>query len=217
MVTQPTAQFDPGSLGRSEPDYRFDFCGGQLAIDFTNTVGDRGSISQEHFATIGDIAAWAEARQIVDRTTLQELRRWVQAHASAARREYVRALEVREALYRTFLAVASNRPVGDHDLDLVNREVSLTNCRTHLSFEDGQFTLSSAGRHDNPVDEILEPILRAAVSLMTSGELRNVRVCADPACAWLFLDTSRNRSRRWCDMRACGNRQKIRRFRARRV
>jgi predicted RNA-binding Zn ribbon-like protein len=40
-----------------------------------------------------------------------------------------------------------------------------------------------------------------------------VRLCADASCAWLFLDTTRNRTRRWCDMKECGNRNKVRRFR----
>jgi predicted RNA-binding Zn ribbon-like protein len=49
--------------------------------------------------------------------------------------------------------------------------------------------------------------------LLTSDALARVRLCADTSCAWLFLDTTRNRTRRWCDMKECGNRNKVRRFR----
>jgi predicted RNA-binding Zn ribbon-like protein len=56
-------------------------------------------------------------------------------------------------------------------------------------------------------------VVRAASDLLTSDALARVRQCADGSCAWLFLDTTRNRTRRWCDMKACGNRNKVRRFR----
>ena len=60
---------------RSEPEYTFDFCGGQLAIDFTNTVGSRGDAPEEHLRTFGDLLAWAEARGILSRAGATRLQR----------------------------------------------------------------------------------------------------------------------------------------------
>ena len=77
--------------------------------------------------------------------------------------------------------------------------------RLELTDEEGG-TVSMA-------DPILRPVIRAAVELLTSDEILRVRTCADDSCAWLFLDTTRNRTRRWCDMKVCGNRSKVRRFR----
>jgi predicted RNA-binding Zn ribbon-like protein len=62
---------------------------------------------------------------------------------------------------------------------------------------------------------MLWPVVRSAAELLTSDELGRVRECAADNCAWLFLDRSKNRSRRWCDMAVCGNRDKVRRFRQR--
>jgi predicted RNA-binding Zn ribbon-like protein len=59
---------------------------------------------------------------------------------------------------------------------------------------------------------ILNPIIHSAADLMISQELRKVKKCGDPVCGWLFLDISRNQSRRWCDMQDCGNRAKASRF-----
>jgi predicted RNA-binding Zn ribbon-like protein len=59
---------------------------------------------------------------------------------------------------------------------------------------------------------ILNPIIHSAADLMISQELRKVKKCSDPVCGWLFLDISRNQSRRWCDMQDCGNRAKASRF-----
>ena len=51
-----------------------------------------------------------------------------------------------------------------------------------------------------------------AARILTSAERERVQSCGDPECGWFFLDTSRNHSRRWCNMQSCGNRNKVRRF-----
>jgi predicted RNA-binding Zn ribbon-like protein len=58
---------------------------------------------------------------------------------------------------------------------------------------------------------LLWPIAESAAELLTSQEVSSIRLCEAPDCDWLFLDNSRNRSRRWCDMKICGNREKARR------
>ena len=62
------------------------------------------------------------------------------------------------------------------------------------------------------LDWILNPITRSAADVLVSNELNKVKACADLACGWLFMDVSRNQSRRWCDMKDCGNRAKASRF-----
>ena len=73
------------------------------------------------------------------------------------------------------------------------------------------YVWDTAGNKSKP-DWILNPIVRSAAELLASDELKKVKTCADPACGWLFLDVSRNRRRRWCDMQDCGNRAKASRF-----
>jgi predicted RNA-binding Zn ribbon-like protein len=58
---------------------------------------------------------------------------------------------------------------------------------------------------------MLWPIASSAADLLTSERLKKVRLCEAKTCTWLFLDESRNHSRRWCDMKVCGNREKARR------
>jgi predicted RNA-binding Zn ribbon-like protein len=62
------------------------------------------------------------------------------------------------------------------------------------------------------LDWILNPIIRSAAEVLVSDEMKHIKSCADPACGWLFLDISRNKRRRWCDMQDCGNRAKASRF-----
>jgi predicted RNA-binding Zn ribbon-like protein len=73
-----------------------------------------------------------------------------------------------------------------------------------------QLTWLSQGDPDLP----LWLLTQSATELLTSEAIHSIRDCADPSCRWLFLDTSKNHSRRWCDMKICGNRMKARRFKA---
>jgi predicted RNA-binding Zn ribbon-like protein len=206
------AQPDPASAARSEPDYRFDFCGGHLAVDFTNTVGSRGGASSDHLNTFGDLVAWAEARALASRRAAAALRRAAAADPEAARRDLRRARELREAIYRVFAAVAANRDPAPADLDAVNRFVrSAYDGSAVVSPSHGRFVLETPAGEG--VDAVLRPIVRAAVDLLTSADLARVGMCADRSCGWLFIDTTRSHSRRWCAMKDCGNRNKVRRFR----
>jgi len=222
-----------GSTLRSEPDYTFDFCGGQLAIDFTNTVGSRGDAPAEHLWTFGDLVAWAEARGVLPRAGAQRLRRDAAKSPAAAHAALAGALELREALYRVIEATAANRVPAPADLAIVNALVRETFSRmrladVHHGLPSGRRarSVSRKGEHaprlelttedagtGSLADPILTPVVRAAVELLTSEEIARVRTCADESCAWLFLDTTRSRTRRWCDMKSCGNRSKVRRFR----
>ena len=213
MVTASAAAatFEPGSPLRSDPDYAFDFCGGHLAIDFTNTVGDRGAEPVEHFRTFGDVVAWAEARGLLARGAAAALRQHAADEPEAAARTFRSALVLREALYNVLAAASSGRRVRPADLNVVNQHVADTFKGAALAPSGGRFSLET--RADAWLDPVTRPVVRAAVDLLTSDTLNHVGRCADEECAWLFLDTTRSRTRRWCDMRSCGNRNKVRRFR----
>jgi len=204
-------ELDSGSPERSEPAYVFDFCGGQLAIDFTNTLGDRGTERDEHFNTFGDIVAWAEARDIISRGVAASLRQRAHADPGGAKRAWRSALALREALYNVVAAASSGRRARAADLAVVNEHVADTFSGAALTPSGGRFSLETPA--EDWLDPIVRPVVRAAVDLLTSDALTRVRICADDTCAWLFLDTTRSGTRRWCDMRVCGNRNKVRRFR----
>jgi len=73
----------------------------------------------------------------------------------------------------------------------------------------------SLKRGGDDLERPLWEIAHSAADLLTSGDQERVKECASTTCEWVFLDKSRNRSRRWCDMSDCGNRAKARRFQAR--
>lgn len=67
------------------------------------------------------------------------------------------------------------------------------------------------------LDRLLWPVIQSAGDLMISNEVNRTRECEDDTCEWLFIDRSKNHSRRWCDMSDCGNRAKARRHYARKL
>src|SRR5256885_4444409 len=97
------------TVTRSEPGYLWDFCGGHLAIDFTNTVGSRGSAPEEHFNVYADVVSWAEARGVIGRAEAQRLRQDAARRPAAAAEALASVVALRESLYRVIAAAASGR------------------------------------------------------------------------------------------------------------
>ncbi|HJZ72728.1 MAG TPA: ABATE domain-containing protein [Vicinamibacterales bacterium] len=213
MVTPHTAG-SAGSADRSQPDYRFDFCGGHVALDFANTVGSRGDRPEDHLNTYGDLIAWAEARGVVTRTDAGRLKRAAAAEPDAARAVFRRAIRLRETLYHVFLRRTSGRAPAADDLATLNAFVADTYRDARLAV-DGDRIVLETGSIEDDLERPFAPVVRAAVDLLTGDRATLVGRCADESCGWLFLDTSRNRTRRWCVMKDCGNRAKVRRFRGR--
>jgi len=212
MVT-PEAAGSAGSAERSQPDYRFDFCGGHVALDFANTVGSRGDQPDEHFNTYGDLIAWAEERGVVTRADAARLKRTAAAEPDAARAAFRRAIRLREALYQVFLRRTAGKAPSADDLATLNRFVADTYRDARLVVDRDRVVLDTGSVADD-LERPFATVVRAAVDLLTGDQAPLVGRCADASCGWLFLDTTRNRTRRWCVMKDCGNRAKVRRFRA---
>lgn len=192
---------------------RFEFTGGNLCLDFTNTVDHRGS--DEHRKELlnhyRDLVGWAEEAGILtpkgtDR--LYQLAGETPGHAQTALRH---ALQLREALYAIFAAIASRRTVPGTAVAVLNTAVQEAAAHMCLVHSNRHFTWEWIAP-ENHLDSMLWAVARAAWELLTSDHLERVRLCASETCAWLFLDTTKNRRRRWCEMRTCGNRDKARRY-----
>jgi predicted RNA-binding Zn ribbon-like protein len=186
------------------------FIGGHLCLDFTNTADWHASDQPvELLPEYADLAAWARAAGTLDdveRAGLQQLAARLPRAAEAARR---RAVRLREALYRIFSAHARGREPVASDLQLLNHELAAACQHRRLAQDIGAYAWN--WETGEKFERVIWPIACSAAELLTSPELARVRECAGPGCGWLFLDASRNHSRRWCSMESCGNRTKARR------
>jgi predicted RNA-binding Zn ribbon-like protein len=180
----------------------------KLCLDFINTVSWRsGPNLEERLLSPADLAAWGENAGLL---APGEAARW-DADPERGRLSLAQAVTVRELLFRLLAAVAAGNPPAAEDLDAFNARLRLTLGRACLVREENGYTWTfCAGRE--PLQCILDPVLKSAADLLVSPGLKRLKICADGNCGWLFFDMSRNRSRRWCDMKDCGNRAKARSY-----
>jgi predicted RNA-binding Zn ribbon-like protein len=180
--------------------------GGHLALDFANTVDDPlGPQRWDHVADYPALLYWAVQRDLA-RPALRTLAADRPEEAAAVVR---RAAALRDAVNDVFGAVVGGHPVDDPWGRLRPFCVEAL-ARMHLGAD------LRPEWDPTTLDAVLWPVADAAHRLLRSGDdLRRLKRCA--ACPWLFLDRSRNGSRRWCAMGVCGTDEKIRRYVTRRA
>jgi predicted RNA-binding Zn ribbon-like protein len=191
----------------------FDLSGGALCLDFTNTWSDRGRPETEKLCRYHDLLGFAQQAGLLTSAEETRLAGRAERHPRAAAAALALGRDLREDLYRILSAIAASRAPAAADLARLN--AALPEALSHLRLERRgtglAWTWAALDAPEAPLDAPLWPILRSAAELLTSEERRQVRECAGGACTWLFLDRSRNRSRRWCSMETCGNRAKAKR------
>jgi predicted RNA-binding Zn ribbon-like protein len=180
--------------------------GGKLCLDFANTVEYRGSDREfDLLVNYRLLVRWGIRAEIVSLDEGERLLR--EAGAAQADATFRRALQLREVIYRIFVACTQGLSVPADELaalnaalttSIVHRKVALTAEGPRWDWQEWQ----------SP-DRVLGPVVLSAAELLTSDELARVRQC--PGCKWMFLDESPKHNRVWCDMRICGNRAKAQR------
>jgi predicted RNA-binding Zn ribbon-like protein len=158
-----------------------------------------------------NLVSWAQGKGVISEGEVQHLVRKAEIHPAQASAVLNQAITLRETIYRIFSAVAAGRSPETADLAALNVALSQGMAHLRIIHTPEGFVWDWDGGED-ALDQMLWPVVRSAVDLLTSKELERVGECAgDRGCGWLFLDMSRNHSRRWCSMELCGNRAKVRR------
>jgi predicted RNA-binding Zn ribbon-like protein len=185
--------------------------GGRLSLDYCNTVDWRTSAQPEELLTsYDDLVAWGQHTDSLTREHARLLLTEALRRPRDARAVLSRAIRLREAVYGVFLAVAHGLYPDPADLAALNAKLSDMLARSKVVQTGAGFAWEWAGA-EHALDRLLWPVVHDAADLLISGDLDRIRECAGTGCGWLFLDQSRNRSRRWCAMDDCGNRAKARR------
>ena len=197
-----------GTVARSPV---FELSGGALCLDFANTARYHGK-EREEIASYDDLLAWSVQAGVLSGADARRVKREASQDPRAADRALERARALRAAVYRAFASVAAGGPVDPADLATINEAVLDTSRSFRIApGEDGFAWTPVVGTGAFALDHARAAVARSAAEILTSPDLRTVRECALETCSWLFLDRSKNRKRRWCDMKTCGNRSKARR------
>ncbi len=184
-----------------------------LCLEFANTVSWHASEhAEENLHNYADLVNWIKETGNLPKAQANALLINATKHPSQAKRAYSQAISVREAIYRIFVAIIRNEHPAEDDLNELNTILAdLT--------EGAQIIHSGkllqwkwlAKTNTDSLDAPIWPIVISAAELLVSEKCKRVGQCADESgCGWLFLDTSKNHSRRWCDSTDCGNRARQR-------
>ena len=185
--------------------------GGRPSLDFINTEGGDRNGPPDWLESYGDIVEWSVSEGLLNDEEAADLLTEASINPEAANEMFERAIDFREGLFRVFHSVRDDREPAERDLAILDRELSSALARLKLTPSEDRFEWRFVGR-ERELDRVLWPIVRDAADLLSSDVIERVEECDGDNCTWLFVDTSRNHSRRWCKMGDCGNRAKARRY-----
>jgi predicted RNA-binding Zn ribbon-like protein len=197
----------------SDVEPTFGWIGGALCLDFANTVGNHRALHpREKLASFKNLIAWARQANILDESASTEMLRQGTMVPAQAERLLHLAVDFREALYRAFSDLSQGQRPSKCDLEVINSLLARTPITLQISAEAERLICFRTGCM---LDEarLLGPVAWSAAELLGSSEsLSKVRQCAGEECGWLFLDLTKNHTRRWCDMDDCGSKAKAKRY-----
>ncbi|HEV2986264.1 MAG TPA: ABATE domain-containing protein [Vicinamibacterales bacterium] len=185
--------------------------GGHSALDLVNTVDPReGDGRVEYLRSFEDLLHWAQGAGVLKASEVRQAAQEAARDGRAAARALDRAIALREAIYAVFAAVVTRRPAPADAIDELEAAYRQAMAHARLARKASAFRWQLHGG----LDIVRWHIARDAVALLESDRLGRIKRCPGGSgdCGWLFLDRSKNASRRWCSMEGCGNRAKVRRF-----
>ena len=184
-----------------------------MCLDFCNSgQSARGPSGAEWIAGFPELIDWLEAAEAITRGQAARLRRAAAASPRAAAQVWGRAIKFREALFRVLNAGTEGGAIAREDLSIVEAEHARAVSFARLAWTGDGYSWSLDPSAES-LDAALQPLVESAVSLLTSAKMERLRRCGNSTCYWLFIDETKNHSRRWCEMASCGNIVKVRRHR----
>lgn len=189
---------------------RFAFIAGALCLDFANTIHDwRAEDNEEELHALSDLLEWAKEAGLICATDCARLAAYYERSPREAAAALTKGIAIRDLVLSIFIAVANGDGVSSQGLTELNSALAATPglLRVHQTSNNLEAEWMSAA---DGLQQVFFAVLRNAAELLASDRVSRIRECASGDCTWLFVDETRNHSRRWCDMTTCGNRMKAR-------
>jgi predicted RNA-binding Zn ribbon-like protein len=185
--------------------------GGSPCLDFVNTVRSRFEHPlYEFILSPYDWLKWIYRVKLLNDPEMEQIKKYVIHNPAKAAIELKRIIEAREVLYQIFRVLANKKvPLSQH-ITLLNRELSRTLRYLKIEFTDD---LKIKEKWDDKSFNLLytlHPVLKSSYDLLLSDAFNHLKECRH--CGWIYLDKSKNNSRRWCNMKTCGNTEKTKKY-----
>lgn len=191
-----------------------DIVGGNSALDLVNTVSGWSADPEDWVPDIASFLVWARTCSLVDPGGQSAAVRRAKESPAAAERVLASVKELRFALWRIVSSLQRGKAADTSDLAVIDEwrrrlalseEVTAQRNKIYVAIKGEVSALELPGLR----------VIRAALDLLREFPVGRVKTCPAHDCGWKFVDQSKNRSRRWCDMEVCGNLAKTRRYRSR--
>lgn len=203
--------------------------GERLCLDFANTIEPRGTpylseqlraTQREYLTGYSDFLAWSVLIGTVTEEEALQLQEQAMREVPRADETLKQIIALRERLYVMFWNVASSHEAQEQELQWLQQTYLDTLSHARLIKTEGHYEWQWRIEKERLVSPTW-PIVQSAMELLTTEDLTRIKLCPGPpdapvACAWLFYDESKNRSRRWCSMEDCGSMTKSLRLTERR-
>jgi len=188
-----------------------DKTGGRICLEFVNTVSDyRLKERDDELTDYASLVDWALAALVLSDDEAGTLLANAGRNRAEADQSFKQAIALRETVYNIFAALADGE--SPPSTDLIDLSAELAKVQAKLMLTAGDDGVNWDYREGElELDALLWPVVLSATNLLTAREAKKVSLCCGSDCTWLYLDSSKNHSRRWCDMGTCGNREKSRR------
>ena len=185
--------------------------GGWLCLDFANTIYNRKSrISEDYLSSYHSILTWTRKVNCLEDDEIGVLSRLAKMNPGMAEAGQIEIQMARESLFMIFQSITKGLKPAGSEISQFNRNLSQSMSMLRLRMNENYTAKWTWEPGDSSLLLPLFPIYKSAYDLLTSNFLQKVKEC--PSCSWLFLDSTKNRSRKWCDMQSCGSSAKARRY-----
>ncbi len=191
----------------------FKLFAGHPALELVNTLDLRFSANPlELLPTYAELLRFAVQLRLLPAEQARKLGRTVRENDG--RRVLASTVELREAMAEVLYSWVDGDTPADAPVEILEKHFHATALHRSLRGGDERLVWSWSG-FEQQAELPLWKLTQSAADLLVSEDAKRVKGCGDPTCRWLFLDLSKNHTRRWCDMKTCGNRMKARRHQAR--
>ncbi|HET7003046.1 MAG TPA: CGNR zinc finger domain-containing protein [Puia sp.] len=177
--------------------------GGVLCLDFVNTIHDRiNEPERDYWVTHVHLLQWALKAGDISSADYETILSHYESRPAQSSKLLKEAIRLRELLYNIFYSLSAGKKIPVGDLDSFN--TILSKCLSHLRLKaHGKGFSQSWQLTPGESMIILVPVIYSAYELLLSDKLEKIKECSN--CGWLFLDASKNGTRRWCSMNTCGS------------
>jgi predicted RNA-binding Zn ribbon-like protein len=183
--------------------------GGNLSLNFVNTIHDRYEEPLEDYLhNYLDLITWANFADAINSSQKKRLLQRSRENQEEANQVYKDSIQLREAIYQCVVSLINRDEVSAVNMQVINQWVSKAFSNLELAQLDNSFVLDWKAENSG-LESVLWPIIRSFADLVTSDDRGRIKQCSN--CGWVFVDNSKNKSRRWCSMETCGNRVKAQR------